>query len=160
MVCICILVVMHIVENKSKSGKNLSLHPLARILSRGRKGQEAHHCKPVELYAAGNKRYKTRTQSQRRSRRVGFIIGINQVGRRIVRWCRLVCEPGCKGIGYREIAGNDFQGKLAMWQVIARVINQGSRLSAVRLARVHAAGAVLDLKEVLTRMTCTRIWPG
>ena len=34
-----------------------------------------------------------------------------------------------------------------MWQVIARVINQGSRLSAVRLARVHAAGAVLDLKR-------------
>ena len=31
------------------------------------------------------------------------------------------------------------QGKLALWQVIARVIDQGSRLSAVRLAGTHAA---------------------
>ena len=105
MVCICILVVMHIVENKSKSGKKSIAppsceNPIARTERSGR-----HHCKPVELYAAGNKRYKLALQSQRRSRRVGFIIGINQVGRRIVRWCRLVCEPGCKGIGYREIAG-------------------------------------------------------
>src|SRR5499433_2139980 len=36
-------------------------------------------------------------------------------------------------------------GKLALWQVIARVINQGSRLSAVRLAMAHAACDVLGL---------------
>ena len=160
MVCICILVVMHIVENKSKSGKKSIAPPSCENLSRGRKGQKRtianlSNCTPQEI-----KRYKTRTQSQRRSRRVGFIIGINQVGRRIVRWCRLVCEPGCKGIGYREIAGNDFQGKLAMWQVIARVINQGSKVVSREACTVHAAGAVLDLKEVWTRMTCTRIWPG
>src|SRR6476660_81996 len=31
------------------------------------------------------------------------------------------------------------EGKLALWQVVARVLDQGSRLSAVRLARSHAA---------------------
>src|SRR3989475_8615508 len=36
-------------------------------------------------------------------------------------------------------------GKLALWQVIARVIDQGSRLSAVRLAMSHAACDVLGL---------------
>lgn len=36
-------------------------------------------------------------------------------------------------------------GKLALWQVIARVIDQGSRLSAVRLAGSHAACDILNL---------------
>ena len=35
--------------------------------------------------------------------------------------------------------GSTRQGKLALWQIIARVIDQGSRLSAVRLAASHAA---------------------
>jgi transposase len=34
-----------------------------------------------------------------------------------------------------------------MWQVIARVIEQGSRLSAVRLAQTHAACDVLDIRR-------------
>ncbi|MBW2106974.1 MAG: hypothetical protein JRI26_13395 [Deltaproteobacteria bacterium] len=34
--------------------------------------------------------------------------------------------------GIEKALGRDFAGKLAMWQVIARVIDQGSRLSAVR----------------------------
>jgi transposase len=41
--------------------------------------------------------------------------------------------------------GTDVAGKLALWQVIARVIAQGSRLSAVRLAQTHAACEVLHL---------------
>lgn len=36
-------------------------------------------------------------------------------------------------------------GKLALWQVIARIIDQGSRLSAVRLAATHAVCDVLGL---------------
>jgi len=35
--------------------------------------------------------------------------------------------------------GTDRQGRLALWQVLARVLDQGSRLSAVRLAGFHAA---------------------
>jgi hypothetical protein len=41
--------------------------------------------------------------------------------------------------------GHDRQGKLALWQVLARAIDQGSRLSAVRLASSHAACDVLGL---------------
>ena len=41
--------------------------------------------------------------------------------------------------------GTSKEGKLALWQVIARVIVQGSRLSAVRLAGSHAACDVLGL---------------
>lgn len=41
-------------------------------------------------------------------------------------------------LGIEMALGTDFAGKLALWQVIARVIDQGSRLSAVRLAQTHA----------------------
>ena len=41
--------------------------------------------------------------------------------------------------------GCDRQGSLALWQVIARAIDQGSRLSAVRLACSHAACDILRL---------------
>ena len=48
-------------------------------------------------------------------------------------------------LGIAEALGTTRQGKLALWQVIARVIDQGSRLSAVRLAGTHAACDVLGL---------------
>lgn len=48
-------------------------------------------------------------------------------------------------LGIEAALGTDFAGKLALWQVMARVIDQGSRLSAVRLAQTHAACEVLRL---------------
>jgi hypothetical protein len=52
-----------------------------------------------------------------------------------------------KRLGIRKILGDDFPGQLALWQVLARVLEQGSRLSAVRLAQVHAACAVLGIER-------------
>ena len=49
--------------------------------------------------------------------------------------------------GIEKALGKDFAGKMAMWQVIARVIDQGSRLSSVRLAQTHAACDVLDIRR-------------
>jgi hypothetical protein len=48
-------------------------------------------------------------------------------------------------LGIEQALGTTRAGKLALWQVMARVINQGSRLSAVRLAMAHAACDVLGL---------------
>jgi Transposase DDE domain len=48
-------------------------------------------------------------------------------------------------LGIAQALGTTREGKLALWQVIARVIAQGSRLSAVRLAMAHAACDVLGL---------------
>ena len=50
-----------------------------------------------------------------------------------------------RDLGIVAALGSDRQGKLALWQVIARVLDQGSRLSAVRLAGGHAAGAALGM---------------
>ena len=50
-------------------------------------------------------------------------------------------------LGIQAALGSTRQGKLALWQVIARVIDQGSRLSAVRLAASHAACDILGLES-------------
>jgi hypothetical protein len=49
-------------------------------------------------------------------------------------------------LGLTAALGSDRQGKLALWQVLARAIQPGSRLSAVRLAASHAACDVLALE--------------
>src|SRR5947207_3036352 len=48
-------------------------------------------------------------------------------------------------LGIEKALSTTRAGKLALWQVMARVIDQGSRLSAVRLAMAHAACDVLGL---------------
>src|SRR5262245_18181432 len=48
-------------------------------------------------------------------------------------------------LGIEKALGTTRAGKLALWQVMARVLDQGSRLSAVRLAMSHAACDVLGL---------------
>jgi len=50
-------------------------------------------------------------------------------------------------LGLVKVLGSDFQGKLALWQVLARVLDQGSRLSAARLARDLPAAEVLGLSR-------------
>jgi Transposase DDE domain len=59
---------------------------------------------------------------------VGAVWTIYQVARRL---------------GIPKARGTDFAGKLALWQVMARVIDQGARLSAGRLAQTHAACELL-----------------
>ena len=48
-------------------------------------------------------------------------------------------------LGLAQALGTTRAGQLALWQVLARVIDQGSRLAAVRLAMAHAACDVLGL---------------
>jgi len=50
-----------------------------------------------------------------------------------------------KRLGIEKALGTERAGKLALWQVIARTIDQGSRLSAVRLAQAHAACDMLNM---------------
>ena len=52
-----------------------------------------------------------------------------------------------KQIGIVSSLGSTREGKLALWQVVARVIDQGSRLSAVRLASRHAGCDILNMES-------------
>jgi Transposase len=49
-------------------------------------------------------------------------------------------------LGIPKALGKGQEAKLALWLVFAAVIAQGSRLSAVRLAKQHAVCDILDLK--------------
>jgi len=49
-------------------------------------------------------------------------------------------------LGIEKALGLAQDGKLALWQVMARIIDRGSRLSAVRLAGAHAVCDVLALE--------------
>ena len=55
---------------------------------------------------------------------------------------RVACQ-----LGIAAALGDSWQGKLALWQVLARVMDQGSRLSAVRLAQNHAACDVIGIRR-------------
>jgi transposase len=53
-------------------------------------------------------------------------------------------------LGITHALGSEYQGKLALWQVCARVLEQGSRLSSVRMARLHNATSILQLQKGFT----------
>ena len=63
---------------------------------------------------------------------VGGVFAMHQVARRL---------------GIEKALGTRKSGKLALWQVIARTLFQGSRLSAVREAKRHVAAEILGFKE-------------
>ncbi len=59
----------------------------------------------------------------------------------------VVClEEIADRLGIKEALGDSREGKLALWQVIARIVGGGSRLQAVRLGRTHAVCDVLGLE--------------
>ena len=142
------MVDMHIVENKSKSGKKIYRSILLRESYReGGKVKKRtianlSNCTPQEIEAiklALNHKEDlsalgalSESVELHEGLSVGAVWSVYQVA---------------KELGTEDALGKDFEGKLALWQVIARVIDQGSRLSAVRLAQVHAAGDVLNMKR-------------
>lgn len=65
---------------------------------------------------------------------VGAIIALSEVAERL---------------GITQSLGRSRQAKLALWQVFARIIKQGSRLGAVRLAETHAGCDILSLDEFI-----------
>jgi len=57
----------------------------------------------------------------------------------------LLIHDIARQLGIHKALGPTREGKLALWQIIARVVDQGSRLSAVRLAGSHAACDILGV---------------
>jgi hypothetical protein len=53
-------------------------------------------------------------------------------------------------LGIPAVLGNDFQSNLALWQIYARVLEQGSRLSAMRMAKLHAVTSILKFERSFT----------
>ena len=53
----------------------------------------------------------------------------------------------CQNIGLDKVLGKSKMALLCLWLIIARLIDQGSRLSAVRLAKEHAACEILGIQD-------------
>lgn len=53
----------------------------------------------------------------------------------------------CQDIGLTKALGRSRNALLALWMVMARLIDQGSRLSAVRLAHEHAGPEILGVSD-------------
>jgi transposase len=53
----------------------------------------------------------------------------------------------CKRLGIEKALGNTFEGKLALVQIISRVINQGSRLASVRFASENSLCEILGITK-------------
>ena len=53
-----------------------------------------------------------------------------------------------KNLGIDKVLGNSKMGRLALWQIIARILGRGSRLSAKRMMPKYSADHILDLEEV------------
>lgn len=142
-------VVMHIVENKSGNQSKKIYHSTLLRESYRENGKvkkrtiaNLSHCKPEEITAIklalkhrdnlsvlGSLRDSVKLQE---GLSVGAVWTVYQVAREL---------------GIEQVLGNSFAGKLALWQVMARVIEQGSCLSAVRLAQTHAACDVLGMRR-------------
>ncbi len=131
----------------SPSGKSYTRHLLRECFRE--KGKVKHrtitnlsHCKPQEIeairLALAHKADLTQLVSLKddlhlkQGLSVGAVWTVFDVARRL---------------GITDALGSTRAGKLALWQVIARVIDQGSRLSAVRLAGSHAACDILNLTK-------------
>jgi transposase len=50
-------------------------------------------------------------------------------------------------LGIVDALGSNRQGQLTLWQIIARVLEQGSRLSAVRLGKTYALASTIGLNK-------------
>lgn len=145
-----IIVVMHVVENKSapKTGKKIYRSTLLRQSYREngkvkkRTIANLSSCTPQEItaikLALKHKDDLTVLGSLKESVELQEGLSVGAV------W---TVYQIAKGLGIEKALGTNFYGKLALWQVITRVINQGSRLSAVRLAQSHAACDVLDIRR-------------
>lgn len=133
---------MYIDTGKSKGNKRVLLRTSERS-----NGKVVHrtianlsNCSPRELaaisWALKNKSFFFKSEkpllaeAERQGLSAGAVWTVFQIAREL---------------GVAGALGDDRAGKLALWQIIARVLDQGSRLSAARLAGTHAACDILGL---------------
>jgi transposase len=143
-----ICVDMHIVKSKFKSASGkiyftVLLRESYREAGKVKKRTVANlsSCSPEEIaaieLALKHKRDLTALDSMK-NMRVEEGLSIGSV---------FVILEMAKRLGIVDALGTGRQGQLALWQVIARVLEQGSRLSAVRLAITYGIASAIGLEK-------------
>lgn len=141
---------MHIVENKSPSKKGKKIYQSVLLRESYREGSKVKkrtianlsNCKPEEIAAI-----KLALQHKDNLSELGSLKDCVELQEGLSVGAVWAVYQLARRIGIERALGSEFAGKLALWQVIARVIEQGSRLSAVRLAQTHAACDILDIRR-------------
>lgn len=140
---------MYITEVKTRSCTGKISHRCILLRESYREGGKVKnrtianltHCKPEEINAL---RWALKNKGQLKRAAEQAHAGSFKQGPSIGAVWALHHAAG--ELGIVQALGSSREGKLALWQVMARVIGQGSRLSAVRLAQEHAAGDVFGLR--------------
>lgn len=139
---------MHIVRNKSKQGKKIYGSTLLRESYRDENGKvkkrtiaNLSNCSDDEIlaleFAFKNKHrihelQQAGTVRLTQGQSIGSLYTVYQV---------------VKKLGIENALGDSHQSKLAIWQIIAKVIEQGSCLSAARIANIYPVSDVLGLEK-------------
>jgi transposase len=125
----------HLLRESYREGKKVKHRTIANL----------SHCSPEEIEAIrlALKHKKELSALIQGSLNAGKE-GVNQKQGLSIGAVWLIADIA-RQLGISAALGNTREGKLALWQVIARVIDQGSRLSAVRLAGYHAACDIVGL---------------
>jgi transposase len=131
--------------SSTKAGKTYQRHLLRESFREG--GKVKHrtianlsHCSEEEIAAM-----KLALRYKNNLAQLSSITDVNlQQGNRLgAAFClKVVAER----LGLASILGSHRAGRLALWQIFARLMDQGSRLSAVRLAERHSACDILGLE--------------
>lgn len=93
--------------------ENLFPNPPPHFLSPGWESQAQNHRQSLSLRAARDRRHS-----------LGAVLVLQEIAR---------------NVGIVKALGRDPQARLVLWLIVARILDPGSRLSAVRLAGQHAA---------------------
>lgn len=140
---------MYVEHVKSKQGNKVYTQILLRESYREKGGKRSRvkhrtianltHCSPKDVQAIewGLKHkhdLKNLTTHAQTTMHQGFIVGAV-----VILW------NVARQIGLVKVFGRGRLAKLVLWLIFARLLEQGSRLSAVRLARRHAVCEILGL---------------
>lgn len=133
-----IVVVMHIVINKTKNGKAIYSSVLLR--ESYRENGKVKKRTIANLTACSAEEIEAISLALKNKNNLESLINVKEdvvVEQGLSIGAVWVISKVARYLGITKALGDDDSARLALWQIIARVINQGSRLSAVRLARVH-----------------------
>ena len=139
---------MHVVVNKSKQGKKIySSILLCQSYREGKKVKKRtianlSNCTPSEISAI-----KLALQYKDDLGALGSIKESVNIQEGLSVGAVWTVYQVARELGIAKALGTNFEGKLALWQIISRVIDQGSRLSSTRLANLHASCETLDLQR-------------
>ena len=145
-VAIVVVTMFVLTTTSHQNGRTYQCHLLVESYREGKKVKRrtianVSQCRPEEIaairFALKHKRNLSELGNIKEELRVQQGVSVGGV------W---LSHELARRLGIIQALGRSREAKLCLWQVIARLLGQGSRLSAVRFARTTAACAIVGLE--------------